>query len=212
MLYVIALAGFTSEYPQASSDTVVILGDSLSAGYGLHADEGWVTLLTHRMVSSGYGQTIVNASVSGETTTGGLSRIPRLLNLHHPKVVVLELGANDALRGLPPQSIEDNLVAIGQLVLSSGARLLLVGAPLPTNYGIEYASSVSVAYRHAAHRLRASLVPSLIGGIETDEKNFQADHLHPVAAVQMQILDNIWLYLKPLLRKSSAAAGSSNGR
>lgn len=212
MLCVIALAGFTSEYPQAPSDAVVILGDSLSAGYGLHADEGWVTLLTHRMLASGYGQTIVNASVSGETTTGGLSRIPRILNLHHPKVVVLELGANDALRGLPPQSIEDNLVAIGQLVIKSGARLLLVGSPLPSNYGIEYASSVSVAYRQAAHRLRAPLVPSLIAGIPADEKNFQADQLHPVAAVQMQILDNIWTSLKPLLRHSPVAAGSSNGR
>jgi acyl-CoA thioesterase-1 len=155
------------------------------------------------MAIAGYGQPVVNASVSGETTTGGLSRIGHLLSTRHPAVMVLELGANDALRGLPPEVIEGNLIALTQAAQKAGARVLLVGTPLPANYGAEYGRSVARAFVNAARRTKTPLVPSLFSRIEVREENFQADRLHPVAAVQDRMLDCVWPSLQPLLLKTT---------
>lgn len=192
--------------PAIEPGPVLVLGDSLSAGYGLQSGEGWVPLLTQRMASAGYGQAVVNASVSGETTTGGLNRLPRALALHHPSLVIVELGANDALRGLPADEISAHLVQIARNAQASGAQVLMIGAPLPGNYGEEYSRAVAHAYQEAAQRAHVPLVPSLIAGIAPDERNFQADHLHPVAAVQSRILDNVWGPLTRLLGKPNRPA------
>lgn len=189
--------------PAEAAGPIVIFGDSLSAGYGLRPGEGWVALLSQRLSAAGYGQPVVNASVSGETTTGGMNRFSHLLNARRPAVVVLELGANDALRGLPPKGIEDNLVALIESAQRGGAKVLIVGTPLPTNYGIEYGQAVKRAYVNASRRTGAPLVPSLFSGIDAKEENFQADRLHPVAGVQGQMLDNVWSSLRPLLTKNN---------
>jgi acyl-CoA thioesterase I len=186
---------------------VLVLGDSLSAGYGLKAGEGWVSLLADRMKFAGYGQPVVNASVSGETTTGGLNRLPRALTTHHPSVVIVELGANDALRGLPATEIADRLVQIANRARQSGALVLMIGTPLPANYGEEYTRSVAAAFRRAADETHAPLVPSLLAGIPVDERNFQADHLHPAASVQARMLDNVWGPLKRVLPSSAPSSG-----
>ena len=141
----------------------------------------------------------VNASVSGETTSGGRARIARVLSTHTPSVVIVELGANDALRGLPAPQIEDNLVAIIGAVKSAHAAALLVAVPVPGNYGKEYYDAVGGAYRRAASRMHVGLVPSLLAGIATIPENFQADRLHPVAKVQPQMLEAVWPPLRPLL-------------
>ena len=202
-----ALAGVCGQAARATppdlTRPIVVFGDSLSAGYGLRTGEGWVSLLAQRMAAAGYGQPVVNASVSGETTTGGLSRIGHLLSTRHPAVVVLELGANDALRGLPPEVIEGNLIALTQAAQKAGARVLLVGTPLPANYGAEYGRSVARAFVNAARRTKTPLVPSLFSRIEVREENFQADRLHPVAAVQDRMLDCVWPSLQPLLLKTT---------
>jgi len=185
--------------PVVKRGPVVVLGDSLSAGYGLRVDEGWVTLLKQRMHAAGYVLPVVNASVSGETTTGGMGRIARVLVLHQPSVLVLELGANDALRGLPASTIEDNLVAITQAAQKAGAQVLLVGTPLPTNYGDEYGQAVARAYQNTSRRTHTRLIPSMLAGIAPEAANFQADRLHPTASAQSRILDNVWPVLRSLL-------------
>ena len=182
-----------------TSGPVVVLGDSLSAAYGLDPQQGWVALLRRRLADAGYGQPVVNASVSGETTSGGRARIARVLGTHAPSVVIVELGANDALRGLPVAQIEDNLVAMVGAIRSAHAAALLVAVPVPGNYGKEYADAVDGAYRNAASRTRVRLVPSLLAGIATVAGNFQADRLHPVAEVQPQMLENVWPALRPML-------------
>jgi len=189
--------------PAEPAGPILIFGDSLSAGYGLHPGEGWVALLSQKMVAAGYGQPVVNASVSGETTTGGVNRLAHLLNSRRPAVVVLELGANDALRGLPAQGIEDNLVALTQSGQKAGAKVLIVGTPLPANYGVEYGQAVARAYVNAARRTGAPLVPSLFRGIDAKEENFQADRLHPIAGVQGRMLETVWSSLRPLLTKNN---------
>lgn len=198
--------------PNPAAGSVLVLGDSLSAGYGLHADEGWVALLARRLIMEGYGRAVVNASVSGETTTGGLSRVAHVLATHHPAVVIVELGANDALRGLPTQRLQDNLLALVAAAHGSGAQVLLVGAPLPSNYGEEYAQQVASAYRSAARRGRVPLVASLLAGLAPDERSFQSDHLHPVAAAQGQMLENVWSTLRTLLGKPDRPTGVPDGR
>lgn len=188
--------------PAARTGPIVVFGDSLSAAYGLRPEEGWVALLSLKLVSAGYGLPVVNASVSGETTTGGRARIGRVLSTHHPSVLILELGANDALRGLPAAGIEDNLISIVDATQRAGAQILLVGTPVPGNYGDEYAESVAQAYRNAARRTHTKLVPSLLAGIAPDPSNFQADRLHPAAAVQRQMLESVWPTLQSLIPKN----------
>ena len=177
-----------------------MFGDSLSAGYGLRPDQGWVALLGRRLVAEGYGFRVVNASVSGETTAGGLARLPRALELHRPAIVVLELGANDGLRGLPPSTSRDNLVRMVRLVKARGSRLLLVGMRLPPNYGPRYTTEFDAMYRTIAARARVPLVPFLLDGVAMDRTRMQADDLHPNAERAARLLDNVWPRLRPLLR------------
>jgi acyl-CoA thioesterase-1 len=184
---------------------LVVLGDSLSAGYGIRIEDGWVALLGQRLAAQGYGYRVVNASVSGETTAGGLARLPRVLDRQRPAVLIVELGANDGLRGLPVAELRRNLAEIVAHARAAGARVLLVGTPLPLNYGPEYSADYAASFAAVAGAARVPLVPSLLDGVAADERNFQADRLHPTAAVQPQLLDTVWRALVPLLGPRPAA-------
>jgi acyl-CoA thioesterase-1 len=179
--------------------TILVYGDSLSAAYGLAQDAGWATLLQARLKQKGKDYTVVNASSSGETTSGGATRMAEALRVHKPRVVVLALGANDGLRGLPLAQMRANL---GQMVRASknaGSRVLLVGMSLPPNYGETYARQFAQVYADVAHENKSAFEPFLLEGVADRRELFQADNLHPVAAAQPMILDNVWKALAPLL-------------
>jgi acyl-CoA thioesterase-1 len=181
--------------------TLLVFGDSLSAAYGLRADEGWVAQLQKRLESEGYGYRVVNASVSGETTAGGRARIARALDTHQPQLVILELGANDGLRGLPVQDARANLAAMITEVRKRQARLLLVGIVMPPNYGPRYAQSFAGMYPALAEEFRVPLLPFLLDGVALEERYMQPDGLHPNLAGQPLVLENVWRHLKPLLER-----------
>lgn len=185
---------------------VLVLGDSLSAAYGIAADSGWVTLLRTRLRDSSPAREVVNASISGETTAGGLARIEKLLAKHKPALVLIELGANDALRGLPLSTPRQNLSRIIRLVGDSGAAVLLIGTEIPTNYGPQYRDGLRDMYRGLAAEFNVPLVPFLLEGIALDDTLMQADGLHPTAAAQPRVLENVW----PELRKALGKAGVGN--
>lgn len=197
----LALALALLALPALAERTVMVFGDSLSAGYGLASGEGWVSLLAARLSREGSAWKVVNASVSGETTAGGLSRLPADLARHHPSVVVIELGANDALRGQPLAAIRANLKRMIQLVRKARAQPVLVGIMIPPNYGIDYAGGFRAAYSEIANAEKVPLVPFLLDGIVEHPELFQADQLHPTAAAQPRILDNVWRTLEPVLAK-----------
>lgn len=190
------------------SPALVVLGDSLSAGYGIRVEEGWVALLARRLEQEGYGYRVVNASVSGETTVGGLARSAHVFATHHPAIVVLELGANDGLRGLPVQDLHRNLVAIIGAARAAGARVLLVGTRIPSNYGPAYTDEYYATFAAVARETKVALVPFLLEGIALDERNFQADRLHPTAAVQPRLLETVWGPLHGLLGKPARGRGA----
>ena len=187
----------------ASARTILVFGDSLSAAYGIRPEEGWVALLGQRLQSQGYGDQIVNASVSGETSGGGLERLPRALQLHHPALVILELGANDALRGLPLARTQENLAAMVRLSQSAGASVLLIGLRIPPNYGPRYTEQFASMFPALAKQYHLPLVPFLLEKVALDPQRMQADGLHPNAQGQSPILDTVWPYLRPLLKKNS---------
>jgi acyl-CoA thioesterase-1 len=186
----------------ASARTILVFGDSLSAAYGIRPEQGWVALLTQRLKAQGYGYQIVNASVSGETSSGGLERLPRALQLHQPALVILELGANDALRGLPLSATRANLVAMVQLSRSAGARVLLVGLRIPPNYGPRYTQQFASIFPELANQYHLPLVPFLLEKVALDPTRMQADGLHPNAEGEPPVLDTLWPYLEPLLKKN----------
>lgn len=181
----------------------MIYGDSLSAGYGLRPGQGWVDLLEQRLVAEGYEFRLVNASVSGETTAGGLARLPRALEVHRPAVVVLELGANDGLRGLSSEATRENLTRMVRLLKRLPARVLLVGIRLPPNYGPRYTGEFDALYRAIATRERVPLVPFLLDGVALQRALMQADNLHPNERGQPRLLENVWPGLRPLLRSAA---------
>ncbi len=185
----------------ASDRTILVFGDSLSAALGLRPEQGWVELLARRLHSQGYGYEVVNASVSGETSSGGLQRLPRALELHRPTVVVLELGANDGLRGLPVDAMRANLAQMVQLSQAAGARVLLVGIRLPPNYGQHYGEQFAGVFSALAQGDHLPLVPFLLQDVALDPKLMQEDGLHPNAAGEPVVLENVWPHLKPLLNK-----------
>ncbi|MBV8911148.1 MAG: arylesterase [Gammaproteobacteria bacterium] len=185
----------------ASARTILVFGDSLSAAYGIRPEEGWVALLGQRLQSQGYGYQIVNASVSGETSGGGVERLPRALQLHHPALVILELGANDALRGLPLSTTQENLAAMVRLSQSAGAGVLLIGLKIPPNYGPRYTEQFASMFPAVAEQYHLPLVPFMLEKVALDPQRMQVDGLHPNAVGQPQILDTVWAYLKPLLKK-----------
>jgi acyl-CoA thioesterase I len=185
----------------ASSRTILVFGDSLSAAYGIRPEQGWVALLTQRLQAQGYGYQIVNASVSGETSSGGLQRLPRALQLHQPQVVILELGANDGLRGLPITEMRQNLGQMLQLAQASGARVLLLGIRMPPNYGPRYTEEFAGIFPQLAAQYHVPLVPFLLDKVALDPALKQEDGLHPNAAGEPPLLENVWPYLQPLLKK-----------
>jgi acyl-CoA thioesterase-1 len=185
----------------ASERTILIFGDSLSAAYGLRPEQGWVALLDKRLRDQGYGYNVVNASVSGETTSGGLQRLPRALELNKPQIIVLELGANDALRGLPLSGAKDNLSKMVELGEKAGARLLLVGMRIPPNYGPRYTADFVQMYSELTGRYHLALVPFLLASVALDSSKMQEDGLHPNALGEPAVLDTLWPQLVPLLKK-----------
>ena len=204
------LASSAPAFAQGPAKPVVlIVGDSLSAEYGLARGSGWVALLDARLAQQGVAATVVNASISGDTTSGGRARLPALLKQHRPSVVVIELGGNDALRGLPLEETRLNLVSMTREAKAAGARVLLVGMQVPPNYGRKYSDDFAAVYAKVAKAEGAALVPFMLKGVADGahaESMFQADRLHPVAAAHPIILDNIWPVLEPMLRQPTRAA------
>lgn len=178
---------------------LLVLGDSLSAEYGLPRGQGWVKQLEVRLAQERFRYEVINASISGETSSGGLARLPDLLRTHRPTVVVLELGANDGLRGLSVQALRANLQTMVKACRNAGARVLLVGMRMPPNYGRAYAEDFFAAFGAVAHTEKVAHVPFLFDGFADKSELFQADHLHPTEAAQPLMLDNVWPKLRPLL-------------
>jgi acyl-CoA thioesterase-1 len=183
----------------ASAKRILVYGDSLSAGFGIAVAQSWPALLGQRLQASGSAFTVTNASISGETTAGGRARLAAALAQFKPRIVILALGANDGLRGLPVPAMKDNLAAMLTLAKQHGARVLLVGMHLPPNYGQKYTDEFDAAFRDLARREKVALLPFLLEPIALDRDAYQADGLHPTAAVQPKILDHVWAALKPLL-------------
>lgn len=181
--------------------TLLVFGDSLSAAYGLRADQGWVAQLQQRLAGQGYGYRVVNASVSGETTAGGRARLARALEAHKPQLVILELGANDGLRGLPVKDARANIASMIADIQKAGARVLLAGIVMPPNYGARYASDFSAMYAETAKAAGVPLIPFLLEGVALEERYMQADGLHPNAEGQPLVLENVWKHLRPLLER-----------
>ncbi len=181
--------------------TILVFGDSLSAGYGLPLEQGWVHLLERRLRAEKLDYKVVNASISGETTLGGRNRIDAALRAHRPNIVILELGANDGLRGASPETIRGNLEAISDASRRANARVLLVGIRLPPNYGLPYAEKFQGVFREVARSRKLPLVPFLLDGFSENRELFQSDGIHPSAAAQPLMLDNVWKELRPLLRR-----------
>lgn len=180
---------------------ILVFGDSISAGYGINVDAGWVALLQAKLDKRGYGYRVINASVSGETTAGGLERLPRALALHHPDILILELGGNDGLRALPATRMRANLERMVALARAARARVLLLGMRIPPNYGPRYTREFHRAFVHLARRDKLAFVPFLLHGIALRPELMQADGLHPNRLGQPLLLANVWPALRPLLRK-----------
>jgi acyl-CoA thioesterase-1 len=188
--------------PAAAPAVILVLGDSLSAEYGLKRGSGWVALLEQRLAQQNKPARIINASISGETTSGGRSRLGALLALHKPTLLIIELGANDALRGLPMQATQDNLDQMTQAAQKAGAKVLLVGMLVPPNYGRDYVQRFAATYRSVATQHKVPLVPFLLQGVANApnvEQLFQSDRLHPNEKAHPIMLDNVWPELKKLL-------------
>jgi acyl-CoA thioesterase-1 len=191
----------------AAPRTIVVLGDSLSAGYGIKVQESWVSLLAQRLASEGYGYKVVNASVSGETTQGGVSRLPRALDMHKPEIVIVELGGNDGLRGLPLAASRDNLQRAIALAQASRAKVLLVGMMIPPNYGLRYAQEFRDMFTSLSKKNGVPLVPFLLDQVALKAELMQADGIHANARGQPRMLDTVWPRLKPLLVAPGKPAG-----
>jgi len=201
VLLTLSAAAIARDTP-AAHGTILVLGDSLSAAYHIASESGWVALLAHRLDQPGskYRYAVVNASISGETTAGGLARLPGLLDRNHPSLVLVELGSNDGLRGLPLEEVHANLAKIMQASRNAGAAIVLVGVELPVNYGPQYRDGLRQLYRDAANEFNVPLVPFLLDGVAEDPKSMQDDGLHPLAAAEPKVLDNVWPVLESSLR------------
>jgi acyl-CoA thioesterase I len=190
-------------HAQAAEAPLVLLvfGDSISAGYGLPPGTGWVALLAERMKAKGYRYTVVNGSISGDTTAGGRARLPASLKQHQPTVVVLELGGNDALRGGTLSATRANLEAMVDAATSAGAHVLIVGMQLPSNYGPAYVRDFNALFGDVAKAKRVGIVPAFFAGFGDDLNLFQSDGIHPTAGAQARLLNNVWPALQPLLKR-----------
>ena len=207
----VSAAAFASAVPAwaqsskkpAAQARIVVLGDSLSAEYGLVRGSGWVALLEKRLSAEKITASVINASISGDTTSGGRARLGALLKQHRPTVLVIELGGNDALRGLPLKNTQDNLSAMAQAAQKAGAKVLLLGMQVPPNYGRQYAEQFAQLFVSVAQKNKTAPVPFLLKGVADRQDAtawFQADGIHPLAKAHPQMLDNVWPALQPLLR------------
>ncbi len=185
--------------PDSEGPVILVLGDSLSAGYGIDPQAGWVALLARRLKETGRPHKVVNGSISGDTTRGGLERSPFMLRRVNPDIVIVELGGNDGLRGVAPRETEKNLRHIVRLIRAHGAGVLLVGMRLPPNLGDEYTQRFESIFADLSAELRLPLVPFLLDGVATKPEYMQADGIHPRANAQGALLQNVWLFLQPLL-------------
>jgi acyl-CoA thioesterase-1 len=188
------------------SKTVLVVGDSLSAAFGIAQEESWVALLGERLRAKGYGYAVVNASITGDTTTGGLKRLPRALKLHQPAIVIIELGGNDGLRGTPIAVIRSNLAQMIELAQAAGAGVILAGMQIPTNYGGTYTKAFAAVYPELAKKYDTGLVGFFLDRIALDIKLFQGDGIHPTAEAQRILVDNVWPALETELRERKPAA------
>lgn len=184
----------------AAQRTVLVMGDSLSAGYGLAAHQGWVSLTATKIAKEKPGWRVVNASISGETTAGGAARIAAELKRHKPSIVVIELGGNDGLRGLPLKQTRDNLDKMILAAQGANAKVLLIGMRLPPNYGADYTRGFENSFRDLATQRKTAFVPFLLQPVATDRNAFQNDQIHPTAAAQPKLRDHVWPALSPLLK------------
>lgn len=203
--FALLLALSTAAFAQTIQRPVLlVLGDSLSAEYGLPRDTGWVKLLADKLATSGREggpqYNVVNASISGETTSGGRTRLPALLSQHRPSIVIIELGGNDGLRGLPLPVMRENLNAMVEASGKAGARVLLVGVRIPPNYGRDYGERFFATFADLAREHKAALAPFLLDGFAEQQEFFQGDRIHPTQAAQAKMLANVWPHLQPLLQ------------
>lgn len=198
LLAIMLLGSTPSAY--CASKTLLVLGDSLSAEYGLARGTGWVALLQARLQQKNYKLNIVNASISGETSSGGKTRLPALLAKHQPEYLIIELGGNDGLRGLPIKSFQNNLQSMVKQAQQAGAKVLLLGMQIPPNYGREYANAFSNSYQTIAKTNQTMLVPFMLEGIADKPELFQADRIHPLAKSHPAILDNLWPQIELMLK------------
>jgi acyl-CoA thioesterase-1 len=200
LVAVVVFAAACSAAASAQSQTVLIVGDSLSSGLGVDADKSWVALLQNRLEAEGYGYRVVNASISGDTTGGGLRRLPRALEQHDPDIVVLELGGNDGLRGTPVDIIHRNLAQMIELARDGGAAVILAGMQMPPNYGSAYTEAFARLYPDLASHFGVGLVSFFLEGVALDPTFMQADGIHPNEAGQPILLQNVWRVLEPKLQ------------
>ena len=184
---------------QAANDKLLIVGDSLSAAYGIPVEQGWVAKLSERIDGTRYMVEVVNASVSGDTTANGLTKLPALLSEYQPAVVIIELGGNDGLRGLSIKKMKQNLTEMTELATTAGAQVILTGMQIPSNYGAAYTKMFTKTYTDVASQTDALLVPFLLQGLESGLEWFQSDGVHPNANAQPIMLDNVWEVLEPVL-------------
>lgn len=184
----------------SASKSLLVLGDSLSAEYGLPRDSGWVYLLQQQLRKEKHELTLINASISGETTSGGKSRLPSLLQQHKPAIVLIELGGNDGLRGLSLAATQANLREMMAMSAASGAKLILVGMRVPPNYGVDYSKRFAAMYQGLGREKNVRLVPFFLQGLDSTELYFQPDRIHPNQRAQPIMMDNVWQVLKPMLR------------
>jgi acyl-CoA thioesterase-1 len=201
LVLLMAIFGLSGPAVAADKPVILVLGDSLSAGYGIPVEQGWVSRLQQRLDAEGYGYAVVNASVSGETTAGGLERLPRALAKHKPAVVIIELGGNDGLRGLPVAELRANLEALVEASRKAGAEALLAAIRMPPNYGPQYTGKFYAVYETLAREQKVPWVPFFLEGIALREDLFQDDGIHPDLDAQPILLDNVWPVLEPLLER-----------
>lgn len=183
----------------AMAGNVLVVGDSISAAFGMDTRQGWVALLEKRLTEGGFTQQVINASISGDTSAGGLARLPTLLAQHQPELVIIELGGNDGLRGQAPGQLQQNLAGMVQLSQKAGAKVLILGMRLPPNYGQRYTTAFAEVFPKVAEEYGAALVPFMLEGVAGVPSMMQPDGIHPTTAAQPRLLDNVWPALKPLL-------------
>lgn len=183
----------------SGASVIAVLGDSISAGYGLKNGDGWVTLLQNRLSAQGYNYKVINASITGDTTSGGLTRLPAILRQYKPAIVIVELGGNDGLRGLSVSQMQTNLDDIVTSSLQNKSKVLLLGMQLPPNYGLAFTKRFADVYASISRQRKTALVPFFLEGLSDDKTLFQADQIHPNAEAQALLLENVWTYLKPML-------------